>query len=227
MIIMEKLIGLWAILLLGVGLGFAMTLNGLIQTEFIDFEINETLELDVELDGSYYLLYNNVMPTSYFDVSESTIYSLVEFPVSPILGEYGLFINVRQEITNDRFYLEGYGTQSSVEINGKDALGKFNLVEGSYDITITAATLDTIEIQDDFVFTIVPTSFIRDLLLSIFLGIGTIAFLVLFFVSYSIRQKHLNNMTDWNADYQSEPQDINKLYELDDDDIFQDYNKRR
>ena len=224
---MQRLTGLWAILMLTAGLGFGLTLTSVLDGSFTDLTMNETIDFEVPSDGRYYLLYNNVLPTDFFDVSQSTIYSLIEFPVSPILGEYGIFVNVRNTASNDRYYVEGYGEYSSVEINGKDSLGRLTLEEGSYQITITPATLDTQDIEEDFLFTIAPTAFIRDFIFMIFLGIGTFVFLILFFVSYSIRQKHLNNMIDWNDDYQSEPQDINKLYELDDDDIFQDYNKRR
>lgn len=223
---MKNRTGFWASLMLITGLGFALSLTSVLETSFIEFNMNETLELEVTSNESYYLLYNSVIATDFYEVSQSTIYSLIDFYEYPYL-DISLFANVRQNGTNERFYLEGFGEYSSVKLNGLDALGIYDLEKGTYQITISPASNDALTMQDDFVFTLAPADFTLNILVTVFAGIATFILFFIFVVSFAKRQKALNDMSEFDGTtYRQQSSDM-ELFDASDDDVYAKYSERR
>lgn len=223
---MHRFVVLFGALLLFSTIVFAFSLEGAIATEFHTIALDDTTTIDVEGDMKFHLLYDGYVPASDVLIDEQTTYTRIRFNEWTFYGDDTiLFIRVKNLTTNEYVYLDPLGPNTSITINDAQALGTYTLETGEHEIEIVPASSGALEFGDDFTFTLAPTSFIRDLLLSVFSGMATITFLVLFFVSWGARTRHLQSQQD-HPTYVEAPKSVQDLYGLDDDDFFSKYDNK-
>jgi hypothetical protein len=212
--------------LVGSTIVFALSLQGAITAESQTFGIDDTITIDVDDEQRFYLLYDGFFSASSADVQVETIYSRIRLDDGTFFGDdITMFARVKNLDTNDYVYLDAFGPNTSITINDSQALGTYTLQAGEHEIQIVASSPDAADLAESFSFTLVPTSFLRDIFLSVFGGIATITFLVLFFVSLSMRSKRLESQSE-HPTYIETPKSVQDLYELDDDDFFSKYDKK-
>jgi hypothetical protein len=222
--IMYKSSSFWIITLSIFIILFSNSLTTTLKTTFQSFSMNETLELDVPSDQNYYLLYNNVLPTDFFDISTNSIYSIVRFPLPSNYESHSLNVICHNTDTNEYVYLISYGENTSIKINNNSALGKYSLEKGHYEFVVSTDSLNTEAISDEFVFTIAPTAFFRNILTTVFLGILMFINIIVLLIVYFNKRRMNNKDIEFDGDNFTSNKS-NNLIKLDNNDFFEQYDR--
>ncbi len=133
--------------------------------------INDTATIELDRDRSFYLLYDSFLTLNdggrAINVTQNTIYSLVQLHC--IDGnQYDLFIKMKNINTNDYIYLNGHGDNTTITIQNKRSLGKFNLEKATYEITISPASQSALSNENNYHFVLYPTSLILNIFILVF-----------------------------------------------------------
>jgi|GEM_PF-5086916 len=159
------------------------------------FSINETVEVSIDRERTFFLLCDSPIllkeEGSAITVIKSTIYSLLQLDGQDGL-EYEFFAKMKNLDLNQYIYLSGHSDQTTVTVQSMRSLGKYSLQQGTYELLITPASINSLANQDDYSFMLYPTSLILNFALLMFSGaamVVLIGFIIVFYLQKRIKKE--------------------------------------
>lgn len=185
----------------------SIKLTDVFSSNMVTFQIDNVITYTADDSEKIYVLYDAYFPTDFYTVRQVGIYTKITFDPNN-----EIFVHIKNLDTNTTYYVDGYGEYSSVKINNYDALGTVKLDKGTYEITITPATID---FPSSIEFAVMNTSIFANIFILAGASILSIFMFILLIYFYGKYKKERYHNAEFDGDHY-EHADINALFDEDD-----------
>lgn len=225
---MNKKPMIFLIFTLAVGATFLFLLFSVLEMKTYYIDMNEEITFSQDTETTYMVLVDDMFQEVDYNITSANNESYITYPIIP-----GYRIGYTMTVDLDEGFFDGYivpyGTNTTITVNEYDGIGTIVLPAGEITIEFTPETAQTTDMADSFHFALIPSNMIVMIIFTVFTGMGTGIFFVVFLITRSQANKQFE-MDPYGYDdntYDSTHSNDQDLFDMNDDDVFAQYNNKK